>query len=181
MLLNIFKNEVKLSTTRIVSLIKRDKRLKKCITYLYKQNYNSIEKMILSLNGNVQDAEEIFQYTLSKVIWIIKSDQFDEGFSLADYLFTLSRQMWVNTLQKRNNFSFFLSDTYHENYKKDLLEKVPFIDDNLFSQKEFRVYYDRLNPECNNELMDKVLGNSKCLKDFLNKNEFLNTKEYGTR
>lgn len=146
--LNLYRKK-KLTSKKIVQRIKEKKDLQKCITLLYVDNFNSIEKMILKLKGTRKDAEEVFQYSLSKVIWLIETNNYNKKIELSTYLYTISHVLWLNTFKKLNNYTYFSSDSFHMHYDETIIENLPFKNDDLIELRKFsKLYIQRKSSDC---------------------------------
>ncbi|KXX71029.1 hypothetical protein [Flammeovirga sp. SJP92] len=144
--MSIFTTRSKLSNKEIVYFISINEHLKKCVKLLYKDNYSAIEAMILQMQGEKRDAEDVFRYSLSKVIWLIQEKYIDDKADIKTYIYTLSRCLWVSTLKKKNNYTYYTSDSYHKNYDPQLLENLPFKEDDLFFHRQFSNAYSKCKP-----------------------------------
>lgn len=84
---------------KIIELIQSDNP-DKALAALYK-HFPLIRKMILSNDGNAQDAEDIFQEALIIVCRKVKDPNFHLTALLSTYLYSVSRFLWKDELRKR--------------------------------------------------------------------------------
>ncbi|NME68989.1 RNA polymerase sigma factor [Flammeovirga aprica] len=142
----ILTTQSQLKTKDIIQFISQGNNLEKCVAFLYRDNFELIETMVLKMNGSKSDAEDVFKYSLSKVLWLIQEGKIDEEIELKTYIYTFSRTLWVNTLKKKNNYTYYTSDSYHENFNPQLLEEFMFEDDDLYIHREFSEAYASNTP-----------------------------------
>ncbi|MBD0402340.1 sigma-70 family RNA polymerase sigma factor [Flammeovirga sp. EKP202] len=154
--MSFFSTQSSLSSKDIVHFVSQNIHLKKCVRTLYKENYTLVEVMVLKMYGTKLDAEDVFRYALSKVIWLIQEGKIDDEIELRTYIYTLSRKLWVNTLKKKNNYTYYTSDSYHENFNAQLLEDIPFKEDDLYLHKEFSETYKNCKPLEKRMLINKL-------------------------
>ncbi len=95
-------------------LRKRSSEEDKVIEYLYTTHYGMIKKLIRSRGGNDQDVQDIFQDALLVFYERVKSDDFKTQAKIGTYLYTVSRNLWVNRLKK--NMKLVHDDMREERY-----------------------------------------------------------------
>lgn len=144
--ISIFTRRTTLDSNKLITFILQGTNLKKCIAFIYKDNFSTIEKMVLKMHGNKVDAEDVFRYSLSKLIWFIQEGYIEQTANLKEYIYTLCRKLWVNTLKRKSNYSYYTFDVYHKHYNPTILENLPFINDNLFFHREFSDAYTCCKP-----------------------------------
>ena len=71
------------------------------IRHLYRANYQSLSQYVLSNNGNIQDAEDLFQEVVITFIKLVRAGKFRGESSIKTFLFALNRNLWLNELKKR--------------------------------------------------------------------------------
>lgn len=76
------------------------------IRAFYKKQFPAIRNYILRNSGNISDAQDVFQDALVLTFQKLKSDSFRLECSLATYVFAVSRNIWMNTLRKRNKLIY---------------------------------------------------------------------------
>ncbi len=72
------------------------------INYLYRNNYLLTAAYIRQNNGSEQDAEDIFQEVILVFIEIVKKDKFRGESSISTFLYSITRNIWLNELKKRD-------------------------------------------------------------------------------
>lgn len=70
------------------------------IGYIYSDNFPSVKRFILQNNGNIQDAEDIFQKALLQIAVRYKKEPFEIRISFNAYLFTVCKNLWRRELNK---------------------------------------------------------------------------------
>ena len=93
---------------------RRDNRV---LSYIYKNHYSAILKLILGNSGSEEDAKDIFQEAL---IVVFRNIREKSGFSLKSgfqtYLYSIARLLWLKSLRNRKS------------EEKNLKENHPYID-----------------------------------------------------
>ncbi|MDE2026471.1 MAG: sigma-70 family RNA polymerase sigma factor [Patescibacteria group bacterium] len=67
---------------------------------LYKFYYPSVEKFIVSNNGSVDDAKDIFQETIIVLLEKVPMDDFELTSSLKTYIYSISSNLWLKRLRE---------------------------------------------------------------------------------
>ncbi|WP_254410981.1 RNA polymerase sigma factor [Dyadobacter diqingensis] len=86
------------SEREIVAGLKRNgQNVNAIIRFLHNRNYPTIRKMVISLGGNYQDAEDLFQDVLVMFIEIVGNDEFDPDgeATVHTYLYSIAYRLWV--------------------------------------------------------------------------------------
>ncbi|KAB1154500.1 sigma-70 family RNA polymerase sigma factor [Tenacibaculum aiptasiae] len=79
------------------------KENKKAILTIYKNNLPKVKSFVLKNNGNIEDAEDIFQRALLQIAIRYKKEQFCITTSFDAYLFTVCKNLWRRELNKHKN------------------------------------------------------------------------------
>ncbi|CAL2101327.1 Sigma-70 family RNA polymerase sigma factor [Tenacibaculum sp. 190130A14a] len=82
------------------ALVKEDKRT---ILTIYKNNLPKVKKFVLHNNGNIEDAEDVFQKALLQIAMRYKKEKFCITTSFDAYLFTVCKNLWRRELNKHKN------------------------------------------------------------------------------
>ncbi len=122
------------------------------IKYIYQELFPMILFLVTKNNGSEEDAEDVFQDSLIIVFKKIKANEFDLSCSFRTYLYSVSRNLWLQKLSKRKQFSREFSDveTYITMTDYALSEK------NQDELEKFRLYQQHfltLNDDCQKVLM----------------------------
>lgn len=100
------------------------------IISLYQEVFPKVSHFIVSNNGRVDDAEDIFQKALLQIIVRYRSEPFEIKTSFENYFFTVCRNLWRREL----NLSKFKA-THIDN-----LENISDVDDDACSMAEQERY-----------------------------------------
>ena len=68
---------------------------------LYRNHYNLTAAYIRQNSGSDQDAEDIFQEVILAFIEMLKKDKFRGESSVSTFLYSVTRNIWLNELKKR--------------------------------------------------------------------------------
>lgn len=71
------------------------------LRYLYRMHYARVRKYVLSNNGNISDAEDLFQDLLVFMYEKCRNKSLHLTSTLDAYLFVVMRNMWLNQLRRR--------------------------------------------------------------------------------
>jgi RNA polymerase sigma factor (sigma-70 family) len=115
------------------------------IRFLYRNYFDSIQRLILKNSGNTEDAEDIFQDALVIVYKKIQDNQLKLSCSLKTYMYAISRNLWLQKLQKKDNKSEELIDIPDEN-------REPFeINEDFREHEKYNLYqkhFLKLSEDC---------------------------------
>ncbi|ANQ49931.1 sigma-70 family RNA polymerase sigma factor [Flammeovirga yaeyamensis] len=144
------------TSEKIIHNIKTRTKYEKTIEHLYDKYFLSVKKIIVNLGGSSEDAEDIFQDALAKVIWSIDEDKFQGKSHISTYLITIAKNMWLKTLQKKSkHFSTPLEEGLIDQLSGDeeLLEDIPLgNDDDLYTKSMFEDLIEKIGVDCRNIL-----------------------------
>ncbi|WP_299107085.1 sigma-70 family RNA polymerase sigma factor [uncultured Tenacibaculum sp.] len=82
------------------ALVEEDKRV---LLTIYKNNLPKVKSFVLKNNGNMEDAEDIFQKALLQISMRYKKEKFTITTSFDGYLFTVCKNLWRRELNKHKN------------------------------------------------------------------------------
>lgn len=77
---------------------------KKAIETIYKENYNTIQALIINNNGTADDAKDVFQEAMIVLYQKVKSGTFEPQSRIKTYLYAVSRRIWLKRLLQQNKF-----------------------------------------------------------------------------
>lgn len=86
---------------------------KKAVESIYRENYNTIQTLVINNNGNSDDAKDLFQEAMIVLYEKAKTGQFELNCQLKTYLYSVCRRLWLKRLQQVNRYSGEL-DNVHE-------------------------------------------------------------------
>jgi RNA polymerase sigma factor (sigma-70 family) len=85
---------------------------KKAIETIYKENYTTIQSLIINNNGTADDAKDVFQEAMIVLYQKAKSGTFELQSQIKTYLYAVSRRIWLKRLLQQNKF--LTSNDNHE-------------------------------------------------------------------
>lgn len=129
-----------LNTLRSDDLLERNKALES----VYKDYYPVIESLIVKNNGNLYEAEDIFQDVIIVLYNKVRNKEFELTSSLKTYLYSVARNLWLNKLKVKGKSNLVELD------KKAL--ELPFEEtESLFvstKQKEIMIQFSKIPEKC---------------------------------
>lgn len=103
------------------------------IRYIYQEYFPMIKYLIMSNNGNEEDAEDVFQDGLVVIFKKIRARELELTSSFRTYLYSVCRNLWLTKLKKRNRYIREFSDfedfeeiNYSKNQQQDEAEHEKF-------------------------------------------------------
>lgn len=102
---------------------------KKAIETIYKNNYNTIQALIINNNGSADDAKDVFQEAMIVLYQKVKTSSFELNCQIKTYLYSVCRRLWLKRLLQQNkilssNFSpedlVLVDDDLEEHEKRDV-------------------------------------------------------------
>lgn len=71
------------------------------IRFLYRANFEVLGRYVVQNSGSWNDAEDIFQEVMISFIHLVQQGKFREESSIKTFLFSMTRNAWLNELKKR--------------------------------------------------------------------------------
>jgi RNA polymerase sigma factor (sigma-70 family) len=84
---------------------------KKAVETIYKENYSTVQSLIINNNGTADDAKDIFQEAMIVLYEKARSGTFELSCQIKTYIYSVSRRLWLKKLQQSNRFSGDLGNT----------------------------------------------------------------------
>ncbi len=78
---------------------------KKAVETIYKENYSTVQSLIINNNGTADDAKDIFQEAMIVLYEKARSGNFELSCLIRTYLYSVSRRLWLKRLQQVSRFS----------------------------------------------------------------------------
>lgn len=117
----------------------------KIISVFYTTYFPGVKSYILKNSGTEADARDIFQDALVLTYQKLRSDRLRLECSLATYIFAVSRNLWMNTLRKRQKeVSWDKIPEISEHVNTGILEHIH----NQEKQALYQKYFLHLSAEC---------------------------------
>jgi RNA polymerase sigma factor (sigma-70 family) len=97
------------------------------LKYLYKTLLPRIKKYIISNSGDENDAKDIFQDAVMIFYKYVKLGKFDESNEIGAFVYTVSRNLWINVAKKRNRSVALTEETpitgFHGDADQELISQ----------------------------------------------------------
>ena len=84
---------------------------KKAVETIYKENYSTVQSLIINNNGTADDAKDIFQEAMIVLYEKARSGTFELSCQIRTYIYSVSRRLWLKRLQQANRFSGDIGNT----------------------------------------------------------------------
>lgn len=78
---------------------------KKAVETIYKDNYSTIQSLIINNNGSADDAKDIFQEAMIVLYEKARSGSFELNCLIKTYLYSVARRLWLKRLQQSSRYS----------------------------------------------------------------------------
>ena len=78
---------------------------KKAIEAIYRDNFNTIQSLVINNNGSADDAKDVFQEAMIILYEKARSGNFELNCQLRTYMYSVCRRLWLKRLQQLNRFS----------------------------------------------------------------------------
>jgi RNA polymerase sigma factor (sigma-70 family) len=96
---------VKVEFTEKVLLQGLARNDKKAVETIYKENYTTIQSLIINNNGSADDAKDIFQEAMIVLYEKARSGSFELNCQIKTYLYSVARRLWLKRLQQASRYS----------------------------------------------------------------------------
>ena len=71
------------------------------VKFLYREHFDFLSKYVLNNSGDFNDAEDVFQEVIISFINLVKAGKFRGASSVKTFLYSMTRNIWLNELKKR--------------------------------------------------------------------------------
>ena len=82
---------------------------RKAVEIIYKQNYSTIQRLIINNNGGADDARDIFQEAMIVLYENSRNPSFELTCQIRTYLFSVCRRLWLKKLEQSKQLTGELS------------------------------------------------------------------------
>ncbi len=148
----------------LIDALRSSDRSDEAIRYLYRRQYGAAEAYIKQNSGSEQDAEDIFQDVVLVFIELLKQDKFRGESSVGTFLYSLTRNIWLNELKKRGRSK--LRDQNFEKTKATQETDVSHFIANREAKSQLMQVFERLGDNCRKILLAFYFDNLP-IKDIL--------------
>lgn len=84
---------------------------KKAVETIYKENYSTVQSLIINNNGTTEDAKDIFQEAMIVLYEKARSGTFELSCQIKTYVYSVSRRLWLKRLQQASRYTGDISGT----------------------------------------------------------------------
>lgn len=131
------------------------------LNFFYKENFKHISHLVVSNNGNYEDARDIFQESLVVLFRKVREKDFKLTSSLRTFIYSIARLMWLKELSSRKRKKEFIESTI--TYTGEELEVFDVINRNE-KIKLYREKFEELSDDCKKVL--RMFLNNVPIKDI---------------
>lgn len=78
---------------------------KKAVETIYRENYSTVQSLIINNNGTADDAKDIFQEAMIVLYEKARSGNFELSCQIKTYVYSVSRRLWLKRLQQIDRHS----------------------------------------------------------------------------
>ena len=78
---------------------------RKAVETIYKENYTTVQSLIINNNGTADDAKDIFQEAMIVLYEKARSGTFELSCQIKTYVYSVSRRLWLKRLQHANRYN----------------------------------------------------------------------------
>ena len=78
---------------------------KKAVETIYRENYSTVQSLIINNNGTADDAKDIFQEAMIVLYEKARSGNFELSCQIKTYVYSVSRRLWLKKLQHASRYS----------------------------------------------------------------------------
>jgi len=108
---------------------------KKAIETIYKDNFNSIQALIINNNGTGEDAKDIFQEAMVVLYEKVQLSSFELNCQIKTFLYSVSRRLWLKRLIQMNRLNISESQEELISVDEDVAEHEKRNQDFLMMEK----------------------------------------------
>lgn len=157
----------KIRDKSILELIQQGKD-SKAISMLYDKSFAKIKNHVKNNSGNVQDAEDLFQDAVVILYKYIKTNKFDYSNDIDAFLFTICKNLWINTVKKRQKLNY--SD---DTNMLDSFNTLPYEQTLIDNERELLIQnsFEKLGGRCK-EVLNHVIYFDVTMKELAEKMNF---------
>jgi len=121
---------------------KRDNAI---ILYIYKTFYPLVRELVVRNHGKADDAKDVFQEAMVVIFRKTNEEEFKLQSSFTNYLYTVSRFIWLKILKRKRVFNEKIRDFIRpiDMESEDILD----IEASL-ERKVYQHYFSRLGKDC---------------------------------
>ena len=99
------KKGTAISDEELLELMKKKDEIDNAIRYIYSEYHEGLSSLITYNNGSWEDAQDIIQESILSFIQIVQEGKFRGESSIKTFLYSLTRNIWLNELKKRGRMT----------------------------------------------------------------------------
>lgn len=103
-----------LNDQQILEGLRQEQQFGRCVRQIYQKCYEMVESFILENSGTPQDAEDIFQEAILVFVQLAENDRLSGTASIRTVMYSISRNMWLDTLRKNSRYMVKEKFSAHE-------------------------------------------------------------------
>jgi RNA polymerase sigma factor (sigma-70 family) len=159
------EKKAEFNDTGLIRSLRSDLNPDEAIRFLYRTQYKITAAYIRQNSGTPEDAEDIFQEVVMAFIEIIKKDKFRGESSVGTFFYALTRNIWLNELNKRGK-SKLREEKFEKGKETTSLDVNHLIADREL-KAELMTLVDKLGETCKKILLAFYFEN-KTMREILN-------------
>ncbi|WP_276501558.1 RNA polymerase sigma factor [Terrimonas pollutisoli] len=78
---------------------------KKAVETIYKENYSTVQSLVINNNGTADDAKDIFQEAMIILYEKARSGTFELNCLIKTYVYSVARRLWLKRLQQASRYT----------------------------------------------------------------------------
>ncbi|MFC0772777.1 RNA polymerase sigma factor [Terrimonas alba] len=78
---------------------------KKAVETIYKENYSTVQSLVINNNGSADDAKDIFQEAMIILYEKARSGTFELNCLIKTYVYSVARRLWLKKLQQASRYT----------------------------------------------------------------------------
>jgi RNA polymerase sigma factor (sigma-70 family) len=95
----------------------------KVMAHLYKKVLPNVVNMVSRNSGSSADAHDVFQDAIVLFYRQVVTDQFNDKYKIYGYLFTISKNLWINKTKKKSR-EVAMNDTHEIVIEENILDNI---------------------------------------------------------
>lgn len=159
------EKKAEFNDTGLIRSLRSDLNPDEAIRFLYRTQYKITAAYIRQNSGTPEDAEDIFQEVVMAFIEIVKKDKFRGESSVGTFFYALTRNIWLNELNKRGK-SKLREEKFEKGKETTSLDVNHLIADREL-KAELMTLVDKLGETCKKILLAFYFEN-KTMREILN-------------
>ncbi len=133
----------KYTNEEIIKGIKR--RDNTILQYVYKTYYPIIREFVVKNHGHSEDARDVFQEALVVIFRKTQEENLVLNSSFTNYLYTISRYIWLNVLKKRKIYTEKIVEIIRPS---DIMSNQAHEIEASMERKIYQYYFSKLSKDC---------------------------------